>query len=68
MSEKKIVSALRLCSVFSGASEQTLRGLLSCRPEKFCAGDLIYSADSFEKSIGIIVSGKVEVFGENENK
>ena len=68
MSEKKIVSALRLCSVFSYASERTLRGLLSCRPEKFCAGDLIYSADSFEKSIGIIVSGKVEVFGENENK
>ena len=68
MSEKKFLSALRLCAVFSDASEETLRGLTVCRCGNFRAGEFIYSADSFEKSLGIIISGKVEVFGENENK
>lgn len=68
MSEKKILSALRLSAVFSDASDETLRRMTSCSSENFRAGELIYSADSFEKSLGIIISGKVEVFGENENK
>ena len=68
MSEKQSLSALRLCAVFSDASEETLRGLTVCRCGNFRAGEFIYSADSFEKSLGIIISGKVEVFGENENK
>ena len=68
MTDKKILSALDSCDVFSKASDTTYKELLSCSPKHFNPGELIYSAESFEKSLGIIVSGKVEVYGETGNR
>lgn len=68
MTDKKILSALSVCDVFSGASEKTYRELLCCTAKHFAAGELIYSAESFEKSLGVIISGKVEVYGETGNR
>lgn len=68
MTDKKILSALESCGVFLGASEETYKKLLSCTIKHFEPGALIYSAESFEKSLGVVVSGKVEVYGETENR
>ena len=68
MTDKKIISALDSCDVFSKASDATYKELLSCSPKHFNPGELIYSAESFEKNLGIIVFGKVEVYGETGNR
>ncbi len=68
MTDRKILSALGLCDVFSEASENTYKKLLCCDTKHFEPDELIYSAESFEKSLGIIVLGKVEVYGETGNR
>lgn len=61
----KVISENR---VFAGAGERTLSALLSCRRETFSTGDEIYSTDNFRKSFGIVLSGKVEIFGAADGK
>lgn len=68
MTDAKIREIISSCAVFSVSSPETLSVFLSCRRQSFSAGETIYSTGSFEKSLGIVLSGKVEISGAAEGK
>lgn len=53
--------------LFSGLSEQTKKTVLSLLPdpEVFQKGEVIYSANRYQKAIGIVLEGKMSAMGEN---
>ena len=53
--------------LFSGLSEQTKKTILSLLPdpEVFQRGEVIYSANRYQKAIGIVLEGKMSAMGEN---
>lgn len=68
MNNKDKAAVIKQTEIFSRAGEETLSCLLMCRTETFSAGDIVYSSDSFESSLCIILSGRVVIFGAADGK
>ncbi|MGI6191972.1 MAG: Crp/Fnr family transcriptional regulator [Christensenellales bacterium] len=57
-------AVLDCCALFAPCSKETKEYALShplCRAERFRSGEMIYSAGRFERSLGIILSGRCRV-------
>lgn len=60
---EKIAAILRGTGAFARAGNGSVAALCACPSRRFSAGDVIYSASSFEKCLCVVLSGKVVVSG-----
>ena len=63
MKDERIEDILSQSDIFGSCGKETLKKIAACKQVRFAAGDKIYSADSYEKCLGVVLSGKVEMFG-----
>ena len=67
MKEEHIVGILASSALFGSAERETLDKIAKCTVSRFNAAEPIYSTDSYRKCLGVILSGKVEMFGTSCN-
>ena len=63
MKEEQIAEILSHSVIFGPCDKETIAKAAACKRMRFNAGEKIYSTDSYEKCLGVILSGKVEMFG-----
>ena len=63
MKEERIVEILSHSDIFGSCSKETQKKIAACKRVRFASGEKIYSTDSYEKCLGVVLSGKLEMFG-----
>lgn len=67
MKEERITETLKKSALFGSAENETLKKISRCTVRNFNSSEPIYSTDSYQKCLGVILSGRVEMFGTSGN-
>lgn len=64
----EVIKVLRGCRIFSGMSEHTERLLADMAPISFSAGEIIAGTETFLPRLGVLLSGKANIYGRGSGR
>ncbi len=67
-SSQEVIEVLRGCRIFSGMSEQTAHTLGGLPTASFCAGDILAGGEAFSPRLGVLLSGKANIYGRGSGR